>query len=132
MMQWSSALRGILTIALISVGLTQLKVVAGEVQDKSDSTRSELLDKEEYERLEQRVKQLAQKLDGRFKSGEWNEKIREMEEYLQDKAYALFVYSPLSLFAVNREVDFVPQKCGFLSLKDTCATAEHWSAEQTR
>ena len=38
-------------------------------------------------------------------------KIRKMAQYLHDGAYSLNIYSPLSLYAVNKEVDFVPQKC---------------------
>jgi hypothetical protein len=39
----------------------------------------------------------------------------------------LFIYSPLSLYAVNKEVDFVPQKSVFLRLKETSVTDKHWS-----
>ncbi len=55
------------------------------------------------------------------------EKIRQMVKYLYDRAYALFIYSPLSLYAVNKEVNFVPQKTSFLRLKETSVTDNHWS-----
>jgi peptide/nickel transport system substrate-binding protein len=54
-------------------------------------------------------------------------KIRQMQRYLYDQAYAIFIYSPLSLFAVNDEVNFVPQKNGYLRLKETSVTEKHWS-----
>jgi hypothetical protein len=31
------------------------------------------------------------------------------------------------LYAVNKEVDFVPQKFGYLRLKETAVTDNHWS-----
>jgi peptide/nickel transport system substrate-binding protein len=55
------------------------------------------------------------------------EKIRQMVKYLYDRAYVLFIYSPLSLYAVNKEVNFVPQKSEMLSLKETSVTDNHWS-----
>ena len=55
------------------------------------------------------------------------EKIRRMEQYIYDRAYALFIYSPLSLYAVNKEVSFVPQKFSLLRLKETSVTDNHWS-----
>jgi len=55
------------------------------------------------------------------------EKMKQMVQYLYDRAYALFIYSPLALYAVNKEVDFVPFKSGFLNLKETSVTDNHWS-----
>jgi len=55
------------------------------------------------------------------------EKIRRAVEYLYDRANALFIYSPISLYAVNREVNFVPQKFEILRLKETSVTKSHWS-----
>ena len=55
------------------------------------------------------------------------EKIRQMVQYVYDRSYALSIYSPLSLFAVNKEVNFVPQKDRFLRLKETSVTDKHWS-----
>jgi len=55
------------------------------------------------------------------------EKIRKMEQYIYDRAYALFIYSPLSLYAVNKEVNFVPQKFSLIRLKETSVTDKHWS-----
>ena len=55
------------------------------------------------------------------------EKIRKMVKYLYENAYALFLYSPISLYAVNKEVNFVPQKHGYLNLRETSVTENHWS-----
>jgi peptide/nickel transport system substrate-binding protein len=55
------------------------------------------------------------------------EKIRRMTQYLYEQAHALFLYSPISLYAVNKGVNFVPQKHGFLRLKETSVTDRHWS-----
>jgi peptide/nickel transport system substrate-binding protein len=56
-----------------------------------------------------------------------DEKIRQLEQYVYDRAYAVFIYSPLNLYAVNKEVNFVPQKCQNLLLKETSVTDNHWS-----
>jgi ABC-type transport system substrate-binding protein len=56
-----------------------------------------------------------------------DEKMRQMEQYLYDRAYAVFIYSPLNLYAVNKEVNFVPQKSLSLRLKETSVTGNHWS-----
>ena len=53
--------------------------------------------------------------------------MRQMEQYIYDRAYAVFIYSPLSLYAVNKEVNFVPQKFANLRLKETSVTNNHWS-----
>jgi len=55
------------------------------------------------------------------------EKTRQLVKYLYDRAYALFIYSPLTLYAVNKEVDFVPFNDGWLNLKETSVTDNHWS-----
>lgn len=54
-------------------------------------------------------------------------KTQELARYVYDRAYLLFIYVPLSLYAVNKEVDFIPQKCGLLRLKETSVTENHWS-----
>ena len=58
---------------------------------------------------------------------EQEEKIRQMVSYVYDRAYLLFIYSPLTLYAVNKEVNLVPHKCGYLRLKETSVTDNHWS-----
>lgn len=54
-------------------------------------------------------------------------RMREMVRYIYDRAYALYIYSPLSLYAVNKEVNFVPDKIRYLRLKETSVTENHWS-----
>ena len=68
-------------------------------------------------------RQMAQEVDVK----EQESKIQEMVRYVHDNAYVFYLYSPLTLYAVNKEVDFVPQKCGFLRLKETSVTENHWS-----
>jgi len=55
------------------------------------------------------------------------EKIRQLVQYIHDRAYHVFVYSPLMLYAVNKEVNFVPQKRQHLRLKETSVTDNHRS-----
>jgi len=55
------------------------------------------------------------------------EKIRQLVKYVYDRAYSLGIYSPLSLYAVNKEVNFVPQKRQWLGLKETSLPDSHWS-----
>jgi peptide/nickel transport system substrate-binding protein len=56
-----------------------------------------------------------------------DEKMRQLEQYIFDRAYAVFIYSPLNLYAVNKEVDFVPQKSTFLRLMESSVRDNHWS-----
>ena len=55
------------------------------------------------------------------------EKIREMEQYIYDRAHFLFLYSPLMLYAANKQVSFVPYKWEWMNLKETSVTENHWS-----
>jgi ABC-type transport system substrate-binding protein len=55
------------------------------------------------------------------------EKIREMVKYLYDRVFLIFIYSPLTLYAANKEVSFVPEKFQILRLKETSVTHNHWS-----
>ena len=55
------------------------------------------------------------------------QKIQDMVSYVYDQAYFVFIYSPLTLYAVNKEIDFVPHKLGFLRLAETSVTDNHWS-----
>ena len=54
-------------------------------------------------------------------------KIKQMVQYVYDRAYLLFIYSPITLYAVNKEVNLVPQKFYWLRLKETSVTDKHWS-----
>jgi peptide/nickel transport system substrate-binding protein len=55
------------------------------------------------------------------------EKIRQMVQYLHDQVYALNIYTPITLYAVNKEVNFVPTKYVTLNLRYTSVTDNHWS-----
>jgi peptide/nickel transport system substrate-binding protein len=58
------------------------------------------------------------------------EKIRQMVQYIYDRAHLLFIYSPLALYAANKEVNFVPQRFLWLRLKDTSVNDNHWSVRE--
>ena len=58
---------------------------------------------------------------------EQEKKIRQLGEYVHDRAYFIFIYSPLTLYAVNKEVNLVPQRSSYLRLKETSVTENHWS-----
>ena len=58
------------------------------------------------------------------------EKIRKMVKYRYERAWHISIYSPLTLYAVNKEVDFVPQKFQYLRLKETSVTDNHWSVRE--
>jgi peptide/nickel transport system substrate-binding protein len=73
-----------------------------------------------YERM---FKEMATTVD----RGAQEEKIREMVRHVYDKVYDLAIYSPLSLYAVNKEVNFVPYKFGWLRFMETSVTDSHWS-----
>jgi len=78
----------------------------------------------EYDRdYETMWKDISRTIDRRTQQA----KIRGAVKYLYDRADALFIYSPISLYAVNGEVNLVPQKCGLLRLKETSVTDNHWS-----
>ena len=55
------------------------------------------------------------------------EKIQQMVQYLHDRAYNIYIYSPLTLYAVNKEVNFVPEKFQGLRFKEASVTDNHWS-----
>ena len=57
------------------------------------------------------------------------QQLRQMVQYFYDRAYAIFIYTPLTLYAVNKEVNFVSFKDGFLNLKETSVTDKHWSVK---
>jgi peptide/nickel transport system substrate-binding protein len=57
-------------------------------------------------------------------------KIRDIENYIYEHAYILFIYSPLMLYAVNKEVNFVPFKNGLLFFRNTSVTDNHWSIRE--
>lgn len=56
--------------------------------------------------------------------------IRQMERHTRDRAYALFLYNPIQLSAVNKAVEFIPYRGGALTLAETSVMAPHWSVRQ--
>jgi peptide/nickel transport system substrate-binding protein len=54
-------------------------------------------------------------------------RIQEIERYVYEQALCLFIYSPISIYAVNQEVNCVPYKSRQLCLKETSVTDNHWS-----
>jgi len=54
-------------------------------------------------------------------------KLGQIAHYVNNKAYTLNVYSPITLYAVNKEVNSTPQMSLFLRLKETSVTDSHWS-----
>jgi ABC-type transport system substrate-binding protein len=60
-----------------------------------------------------------------------DEKMRQLEQYIYDRAYAIFIYSALHLYAVNKAVNFVPQKSKRLRLKETSVADNHWSVRSS-
>lgn len=56
--------------------------------------------------------------------------IREMEQHTHDQAYFLFLYNPIKLYAVNKNVEFVPHVTGILNLAETSVTDQHWSVRK--
>jgi ABC-type transport system substrate-binding protein len=58
--------------------------------------------------------------------------IRQMEQHTQDQAYFLFLYNPISLYAVNKAVEFVPYVHTILKLDATSVTEQHWSVRKQK
>jgi peptide/nickel transport system substrate-binding protein len=54
----------------------------------------------------------------------------QMERHIRDQALFLFLYAPIQLYAVNKEVNFVPHPSGLLYLPMTSVTEQHWSVRQ--
>ena len=79
----------------------------------------------EYEEM---WKETAKTLDPKAQE----KKIQEMARYLHDRVYRIGVYSPITLYAVNKEVNFVPQKHYFLRFKETSVTDNHWSVRRRK
>ena len=58
---------------------------------------------------------------------EQEKRMRQLVRYVHDNAYSAVIYSPLSLYATNKETNFIPQKSFYLRLKETSVTKNHWS-----
>jgi peptide/nickel transport system substrate-binding protein len=56
----------------------------------------------------------------------------QIERHIRDQALFLFLYAPMHLYAVNKEVNFVPHPSGMLHLEATGVTEQHWSVRQQK
>ena len=56
--------------------------------------------------------------------------IRQMERHIHDRAYFLFLYNPIQLYAANKAVEFVPYINATLNLTETAVTEQHWSVRK--
>jgi ABC-type transport system substrate-binding protein len=52
---------------------------------------------------------------------------KEANEYIADQALWVFTVAPLSLYGVNKELNFVPQLSQYLYLDYSSVTDKHWS-----
>jgi len=52
---------------------------------------------------------------------------KKANEYIADQALMVFTMSPLSLYGVNKEVDFIPQVSQYLYLDYSSVSDNHWS-----
>jgi peptide/nickel transport system substrate-binding protein len=57
--------------------------------------------------------------------------IGQMERHTRDQAYFLFLYNPVQLYAVNKEVKFVPY-VNRLELAELSVTDQHWSVRKQK
>jgi hypothetical protein len=58
--------------------------------------------------------------------------IRQMERHTHDRAYFLFLYNPIQLYAVNKAVDYVPYVHTVLDLGELSVTDQHWSVRKKK
>ena len=58
--------------------------------------------------------------------------IQQVERHIHEQAYFLFLYSPLQVHAVNKEVRFVPRPDALLDLVDLAVTDQHWSVRKEK
>jgi peptide/nickel transport system substrate-binding protein len=56
--------------------------------------------------------------------------VRQIERRLSEQAYFLFLYQPVQLFAVNKDVELLPYVTGYLNLAETSVTGHHWSVRK--
>jgi len=54
---------------------------------------------------------------------------KKANEFIADQALMVFTMSPLSLYGVNEEVEFIPQVSQFLYLDYSSITDKHWSVK---
>lgn len=58
--------------------------------------------------------------------------LRQMERHTREQAYFLFLYNPITLYAVNKEVTYTPYVNGMLNLVGTAITEQHWSVREQK
>lgn len=58
--------------------------------------------------------------------------MRQIERHIHVHAYFLFLYNPIGLYAVNKDVQFVPHRTGILNLAETSVSDEHWSVRNQK
>ena len=56
--------------------------------------------------------------------------LRQMERRVSEQAYFLFLYQPVQLFAVSKDVEFAPYVTGYLNLAETSVTDQHRSVRR--
>jgi ABC-type transport system substrate-binding protein len=57
---------------------------------------------------------------------------RKANEYIADQALAVFTVAPISLYGVNRELNFIPPSSQYLYLDYSSVTDSHWSIKKTQ
>jgi len=58
--------------------------------------------------------------------------LQQMERYTHAHTLFLFLYNPIQLYAVNKDVAFVPYQSGILNLTETSVTEQHWSVRKQK
>jgi hypothetical protein len=76
------------------------------------------------------LRQLWTQLLGTGERAEQQAIAAQMERHIRDQALLLSLYAPLHLYAVNKEVHFVPPPSGRLFLGSTGVTEQHWSVRK--
>jgi peptide/nickel transport system substrate-binding protein len=62
--------------------------------------------------------------------GNQEDVLRQMERHTHEQAYFLFLYHPIRLYAVNRNVRFAPYAISWTRLADSSVTDHHWSVRK--
>jgi len=81
---------------------------------------------------EPELQRLNDQILGTVDRGQQQVFIRQMERHTRDSAYFLFLYNPIQLYAVNKNVVFVPHLTTRLLLDETEVTEQHWSVRKQK
>jgi ABC-type transport system substrate-binding protein len=76
------------------------------------------------------LRRLYERVLGTVDREEQQRLIRQMERHTHDQAYFLFLYNAISLYAVNKAVEFVPYVTTTLNLAETAVADQHWSVRK--